>query len=409
MGVMEPGTDRSGGKSKEVGDLRGLVAHVVTEHEDRALVGGEPTEPAVELVAIGQGQEIVRCGRVVEREHVEVRDPPALPPGFGDADVREESVDPGVEAVRIAEVRQVPPGDHQRVLQGILGPIDIPEDPIRDRVEAIAPRPDQVDECRLISSLGRLDEVAIHRLLPCGRPSGTPSTSIGQSDGLGVGNPRLPRPRIDASWPRSGRRRRLEGMRSAVIALLAVGVALVTSGCSGPVTGTGSVSSPTVAPTATTGAPSEEPAMRFTLTSTAFSEGGSIPRIHTCDGDDVSPPLAWSGAPDGTASLALIVDDPDAGGFVHWVAHAIDPVAGSLPEGVSGVAGGLAEGRNGFGDVGYGGPCPPSGTHRYAFRLLALDVAPTLTDAPTADAVRAAAASHTVGEATLTGTYRRGG
>ena len=126
----------------------------------------------VELVAIRQGQEIVGRGRIVEREHVQVCDPAALPSGVGDADVREKSVDPGVEAVRIAEVRQVPPGDHQRVLQGILGPIDVPEDPIRDREQAIPARSDQVDERRLISSLGRLDEVAIHRMLPVVAPVG---------------------------------------------------------------------------------------------------------------------------------------------------------------------------------------------------------------------------------------------
>jgi len=149
--------------------------------------------------------------------------------------------------------------------------------------------------------------------------------------------------------------------------------------------------------------------MPFSLTSTAFTEGGAIPRIHTCDGDDVSPPLAWTGSPDGTASLALIVDDPDAGGFVHWVAYAIDPVAGSLPQGISGVAGGIAEGRNSFGNIGFGGPCPPSGTHRYVFRLLSLDETPAFADPPTASVLRSVAAGHTLGEATLTGTYRRGG
>jgi hypothetical protein len=179
MGVMEPGTDRSGGEIEELGDLAGLVAHVVAEHEDRPFVGVEAPEATVELVAIRQGQEIVGRGRIVEREHVEVGDPAALASGVGDADVREESVDPGVEAVRIAEVPQVPLGDHQRVLQGILGPIDVPEDPIRDREETVTTALDQVDERRLIPALGCLDEIAIHRLLPAGRPSGTPSTCIG--------------------------------------------------------------------------------------------------------------------------------------------------------------------------------------------------------------------------------------
>lgn len=149
--------------------------------------------------------------------------------------------------------------------------------------------------------------------------------------------------------------------------------------------------------------------MPFLLTSTAFSEGGAIPRIHTCDGDDASPPLAWTGVPGGTVSLALVVDDPDAGGFIHWLAYAIDPAAGSLPAGVSGVEDGISEGINSFGNLGYGGPCPPSGTHRYVFRLLALDVNPTFSGPPEASALNAATAGHILGEATLTATYRRGG
>jgi hypothetical protein len=80
-----------------------------------------------------------------------------------DADVGEQAVDPGVEPVRIAEARKVTPGDHQRILQGILGPIDIPEDPVRDREESVTAELDQIDECRLITALCRLDEVAIHR------------------------------------------------------------------------------------------------------------------------------------------------------------------------------------------------------------------------------------------------------
>jgi len=172
MGVMEPGPKGPGRDAKELGDLRGLVAHEVAEHEDRPLIGVEAPKATVELVAIGEGQEIVGRRRIVEREHVQVCGPAALPAGVGDANVREEPVDPGIEAVRIAEVRQVTPGDHQRVLQGILGPIDVPENPIRDREEAIAARSDQVDKCRLVSSLGRLDEVAIHRMLPVVAPVG---------------------------------------------------------------------------------------------------------------------------------------------------------------------------------------------------------------------------------------------
>lgn len=145
------------------------------------------------------------------------------------------------------------------------------------------------------------------------------------------------------------------------------------------------------------------------LTSSAFSDGGAIPRTYTCDGKDVSPPLAWDGAPTEAKALALIVDDPDARDFVHWVAFDIagSGPAGSLAEGASTGAGAPREGTNGFGKVGWGGPCPPSGTHHYRLRLFALSQPLGLEGAPTADAVLAAAKDHIVAETTLTGTYRR--
>lgn len=147
----------------------------------------------------------------------------------------------------------------------------------------------------------------------------------------------------------------------------------------------------------------------FSLTSSAFTEGGSIPRRYTCDGADGSPPLAWNGAPDGTKSLALFVDDPDARGFVHWVAYDIaGTMTGTLPEGVSKSSTTPRQGTNGFGSVGYGGPCPPSGTHHYVFRLLALDVALSLQGAPDSRTVEAATRGHVLGQTRLTGTYRRG-
>lgn len=155
--------------------------------------------------------------------------------------------------------------------------------------------------------------------------------------------------------------------------------------------------------------PTETQDLDFTLTSPAFTEGGSIPREFTCDADDTSPPLEWTGLPDGSAALALIVDDPDAGGFVHWVAYDIDPVLGGLASGASTATGAPPQGRNSFGQTGYGGPCPPSGTHHYVFRLLALDLALGLSVAPGASEVLAAADGHILGEARLTGTYRRGG
>jgi Raf kinase inhibitor-like YbhB/YbcL family protein len=144
------------------------------------------------------------------------------------------------------------------------------------------------------------------------------------------------------------------------------------------------------------------------LTSPEFTEGGDIPRRYTCDGDDVSPPLSWSGAPEGTATLALVTDDPDARGFVHWVAYNIDASAsGSLPAGWSSSPDAAPQGVNSFGRVGYGGPCPPSGTHRYAFRLLAIDQLLDLEAGPKAQDVLDAAADHTLAEATLTGSYTR--
>jgi Raf kinase inhibitor-like YbhB/YbcL family protein len=147
----------------------------------------------------------------------------------------------------------------------------------------------------------------------------------------------------------------------------------------------------------------------LSLSSLEFTEGGAIPRRFTCDGDDVSPPLEWSGAPPESAALALIMDDPDARGFVHWVAFDVPALAtGSLPAGWSSQAA-SPQGANSFGRVGYGGPCPPSGTHRYVFRLLALDSPLELSGSPTADDVRDAVAGHILAEASLTGTYRRGG
>jgi hypothetical protein len=205
----------------------------------------------------------------------------------------------------------------------------------------------------------------------------------------------------------------------AVLFCIALGAAVV-AGCAGSgsspsaVASLGPSSSPSAAAPASGASPSgsEEtvmPSEAFTLSSAAFTEGGSIPRENTCDGANVSPPLAWAGVPDGTAVLALIVDDPDAGGFIHWVAYDIDPTAGGLAAGASTAAGAPPQGRNSFGNVGYGGPCPPSGTHHYAFRLMALDQALGLGGTPDADAVRAAAEGHVLAETTLTGTYQRGG
>jgi len=173
-------------------------------------------------------------------------------------------------------------------------------------------------------------------------------------------------------------------------------------------------SAPPASPAATaSGSPvaQETPMHPFELTSTAFTPGGSIPRRFTCDGEGGSPDLAWSGAPDGTGALVLIVDDPDANGFVHWIVYDMSGTGnGALPTGISASPEAPPQGTNSFGKIGWGGPCPPSGEHRYVFTLTALAEPLGLSGAPKPDAVRAAMAKGTVlGSATLEGRYRRGG
>jgi Raf kinase inhibitor-like YbhB/YbcL family protein len=145
----------------------------------------------------------------------------------------------------------------------------------------------------------------------------------------------------------------------------------------------------------------------FVLSSPSFVEGGAIPARHSCDGTDLSPALTWEGAPRGTVSFALIVDDPDARGFVHWVIFDMTGGStGSLPEGVlpTGVA---PQGRNDFGQSGYGGPCPPSGTHHYRFTLWALSSRLGLSGTPSAAEVRTALTTKILAQTYLTGTYTR--
>ena len=119
-------------------------------------------------------------------------------------------------------------------------------------------------------------------------------------------------------------------------------------------------------------------AMALTITSSTFTQNSSIPSKYTCDGADISPPFAWSDAPAGTKSFALIADDPDApmGTWVHWVAWNIPAKSTGLKEGVergAALGDGTKQGISDFKKPGYGGPCPPSGTHRYFFKLYALD------------------------------------
>jgi len=154
--------------------------------------------------------------------------------------------------------------------------------------------------------------------------------------------------------------------------------------------------------------------MTLKLTSTAFAHGGEIPSRHTCEGDDVSPPLAWAGVPENAKSLALIVDDPDAPDpaapkmtWVHWILYNIPPGAGQLAEGTRQLAAGTLEGLNDWKRTGYGGPCPPIGRHRYFHKLYALDtVLPNLGQVPKAK-LEAAMKPHVIAYAELVGTYQK--
>lgn len=142
--------------------------------------------------------------------------------------------------------------------------------------------------------------------------------------------------------------------------------------------------------------------------SSAFGEGAPIPERYTCEGADRSPPLAWDDVPDGTRSLALIVEDPDApaGTWVHWVVYDLPPSVHGLVEGQP-IGGAAREGLSDFGRVGYGGPCPPGGTHRYTFKLLALDAPLGLAAGASCDEVLGAAAGHVLAEAQLMGRFSR--
>ena len=152
--------------------------------------------------------------------------------------------------------------------------------------------------------------------------------------------------------------------------------------------------------------------MALKLTSTAFSNGADIPTKYTCDGADVSPALSWSGAAQGTRSLALIADDPDApsGTFTHWVLYAIPASTTQLPEGLpkneqTDVG---RQGRSGFGRVGYGGPCPPPGKpHRYFFKLFALDTDLTLVPGASRADLERAMKGHILEQAEWMGRYQR--
>jgi len=156
--------------------------------------------------------------------------------------------------------------------------------------------------------------------------------------------------------------------------------------------------------------------MAFALASSAFEAGAEIPARFTCEGADVSPPLAWSGAPAGTRSFALVLDDPDAPDpaapkrtWVHWVLYDLPASSAALPEALAPAAlpEGARSGRNDWNREGYGGPCPPVGRHRYVFHLYALDALLGDLGSPTKQKLLGALQGHVLGQAELVGTYRK--
>jgi Raf kinase inhibitor-like YbhB/YbcL family protein len=156
--------------------------------------------------------------------------------------------------------------------------------------------------------------------------------------------------------------------------------------------------------------------MALTLSSTSFTHQGEIPSQYTCEGKDISPPLAWSGAPEKTKSFALIMDDPDAPDpkapkrvYVHWVLYNLPASASGLPEAVktAKLPAGTKEGKNDWGRTGYGGPCPPIGRHRYFHKLYALDTVLADLGTPTKKDLEAAMEGHILARAELMGTYQK--
>jgi Raf kinase inhibitor-like YbhB/YbcL family protein len=156
----------------------------------------------------------------------------------------------------------------------------------------------------------------------------------------------------------------------------------------------------------------DRPAATLALRSKSFENGGQIPAEFTCSGNDISPALEWDEPPSGTRSFALIMQDPDAPGgvFTHWVIFNLPGTVRNLPQAIAKAAevpGGGRQGRNDFGTVGYGGPCPPSGIHRYVFQLYALKKALDLQGGAASEEVRRGIKSETLGRGELIGRYGR--
>lgn len=156
--------------------------------------------------------------------------------------------------------------------------------------------------------------------------------------------------------------------------------------------------------------------MTLSISSPEFRNNGEIPPVYTCDGENISPPLEWAGLPEGTRSLALIVDDPDVPDpkapkrtWVHWVLYNIPVATSGLPQGVqpSHLPDGTRQGMNDSNRAGYGSPCPPIGRHRYFFKLYALDTELNDLNSPTKDTLLKAMDGHVLESAELIGTYQK--
>jgi hypothetical protein len=155
--------------------------------------------------------------------------------------------------------------------------------------------------------------------------------------------------------------------------------------------------------------------MEMSITSTAFVHNGSIPKLYTCEGRNVSPPLTWSGVPAAAESLVIIVDDPDAPDpaaprmtWVHWLLYNLPVDTTGLPEAPQSFPAGTLDGLNDWGRAGCGGPCPPIGRHRYFHRLYALDVVLPNLHQPNRKSLEQAMKGHVVAEAQLVGSYQKG-
>jgi Raf kinase inhibitor-like YbhB/YbcL family protein len=192
-----------------------------------------------------------------------------------------------------------------------------------------------------------------------------------------------------------------------LLAAVAVLLALLAA-CGGNDDG-GAADSPTLTGAASV-AGSPTGGMRLGVSSNVLTEEGSIPTAYTCDGENTSPDVQWTGAPDGARSFTVLMDDPDAGGFVHWLVYNIPGSAIGLPGGVTDeetLADGARQGTNSRGDTGYTGPCPPSGTHTYVITVYALDVALDIQPGAEALEVITAMEGHILATGRLTATYGR--